>query len=152
MAGRRIWTQGPPEYKSSALTLGHAASNKNICLSCNATLLPSPRKGALRYEYLSYSVPVCRFRSSSSGLLLATDVAARGLDIPAVEHVIHYQVPKDPDVSSTPTTGVGWESDLCHNSWRFCSELLYFERLIVTKRPRHLNHKNCTREVSNWVS
>ena len=39
-----------------------------------------------------------RFKSSSSGLLLATDVAARGLDIPAVEHVIHYQVPKDPDV------------------------------------------------------
>ena len=41
----------------------------------------------------------CRFKSSSTGLLLATDVAARGLDIPAVEHVIHYQVPKDPDVS-----------------------------------------------------
>lgn len=39
-----------------------------------------------------------RFKSSSSGLLLATDVAARGLDIPAVEHVIHYQVPKDPDL------------------------------------------------------
>lgn len=39
-----------------------------------------------------------RFKSSSSGLLLATDVAARGLDIPAVEHVLHYQVPKDPDL------------------------------------------------------
>lgn len=39
-----------------------------------------------------------RFKSSTSGLLLATDVAARGLDIPAVEHVIHYQVPKDPDL------------------------------------------------------
>ncbi|XP_066030505.1 ATP-dependent RNA helicase DDX24 isoform X1 [Pocillopora verrucosa] len=39
-----------------------------------------------------------RFKQSASGLLLATDVAARGLDIPAVEHVIHYQVPKDPDL------------------------------------------------------
>ncbi|EDW02129.1 GH20064 [Drosophila grimshawi] len=35
-----------------------------------------------------------RFRDSSTGLLIATDVAARGLDIPNVEHVIHYQVPR----------------------------------------------------------
>jgi ERCC4-related helicase len=28
------------------------------------------------------------------GLLIATDVAARGLDIPDVQHVIHYQVPR----------------------------------------------------------
>ena len=34
-------------------------------------------------------------------------MAARGLDIPAVEHVIHYQVPKDPDVSSTPASRGG---------------------------------------------
>lgn len=33
-----------------------------------------------------------RFRDDSCGLLIATDVAARGLDIPNVEHVIHYQV------------------------------------------------------------
>ena len=35
-------------------------------------------------------------------------MAARGLDIPAVEHVIHYQVPKDPDVCSNLPVGVGW--------------------------------------------
>lgn len=35
-----------------------------------------------------------RFTQSSTGLLIATDVAARGLDIPNVEHVIHYQVPR----------------------------------------------------------
>lgn len=35
-----------------------------------------------------------RFKASALGLLVATDVAARGLDIPAVEHVIHYHVPK----------------------------------------------------------
>jgi ATP-dependent RNA helicase DDX24/MAK5 len=27
-------------------------------------------------------------------VLVATDVAARGLDIPAVDHVVHYQVPR----------------------------------------------------------
>lgn len=35
-----------------------------------------------------------RFTHSDTGLLVATDVAARGLDIPNVEHVIHYQVPR----------------------------------------------------------
>lgn len=35
-----------------------------------------------------------RFTASPTGLLIATDVAARGLDIPNVEHVIHYQVPR----------------------------------------------------------
>merc|ERR1719430_2046443 len=35
-----------------------------------------------------------RFTSSSSGLLIATDVAARGLDIPNIQHVVHYQVPR----------------------------------------------------------
>lgn len=35
-----------------------------------------------------------RFQKNSDGLLIATDVAARGLDIPNVEHVIHYQVPR----------------------------------------------------------
>ncbi len=35
-----------------------------------------------------------RFSASDRGLLIASDVAARGLDIPNVQHVIHYQVPK----------------------------------------------------------
>ena len=36
---------------------------------------------------------------NARGLLLATDVAARGLDIPDVQHVIHYQVPRTTEVS-----------------------------------------------------
>jgi ATP-dependent RNA helicase DDX24/MAK5 len=31
-------------------------------------------------------------------VLLATDIAARGLDIPAIDHVIHYQIPRSADV------------------------------------------------------
>lgn len=38
-----------------------------------------------------------RFASSKSGVLIATDVAARGLDIPAVEHVVHFQLPRTAD-------------------------------------------------------
>ncbi|KDN39330.1 P-loop containing nucleoside triphosphate hydrolase protein [Tilletiaria anomala UBC 951] len=32
-----------------------------------------------------------------SAVLLATDIAARGLDIPAVDHVVHYQIPRSAD-------------------------------------------------------
>ncbi|KAI0729831.1 P-loop containing nucleoside triphosphate hydrolase protein [Fomitopsis betulina] len=35
-----------------------------------------------------------RFKSTPRGVLLATDVAAHGLDVPAVDHVVHYQAPR----------------------------------------------------------
>lgn len=44
-----------------------------------------------------------RFRAFDSAgktkncVLLATDVAARGLDVPSVEHVVHYQLPRSAD-------------------------------------------------------
>jgi ATP-dependent RNA helicase DeaD len=38
-----------------------------------------------------------RFRSGKSDLLVATDVAARGLDVEHVSHVVNYDVPLDPD-------------------------------------------------------
>lgn len=38
-----------------------------------------------------------RFRDGQSEVMVATDVAARGLDIPEVSHVINYDVPGDPD-------------------------------------------------------
>ena len=38
------------------------------------------------------------FKGGRSPLLVATDVAARGLDISAVSHVINYDVPTSPDV------------------------------------------------------
>jgi ATP-dependent RNA helicase DeaD len=39
-----------------------------------------------------------RFRSRYVQLLVATDVAARGLDVDDLTHVINYQVPLEPDV------------------------------------------------------
>ena len=39
-----------------------------------------------------------RFATNEQGLLLASDVAARGLDIHKVQHVIHYHVPVNSDV------------------------------------------------------
>jgi ATP-dependent RNA helicase DeaD len=38
-----------------------------------------------------------KFRRQSIRLLVATDVAARGLDVEAISHIIHYNLPDDPD-------------------------------------------------------
>ncbi|KAJ6719329.1 ATP-DEPENDENT RNA HELICASE DDX24 [Salix purpurea] len=39
-----------------------------------------------------------RFRSNENAILVATDVAARGLDIPGVRTVVHYQLPHSAEV------------------------------------------------------
>jgi ATP-dependent RNA helicase DeaD len=48
-----------------------------------------------------------RFRAGDLDVLVATDVAARGLDIPHVTHVVNYDVPSNPDayVHRTGRTG-----------------------------------------------
>ena len=38
-----------------------------------------------------------RFVADPAGVLIATDVAARGLDVPGIASVIHYQIPASPD-------------------------------------------------------
>jgi len=37
-----------------------------------------------------------RFKRGSEDILVATDIAARGIDVPAVGHVINYDIPEDP--------------------------------------------------------
>ena len=44
---------------------------------------------------------MARLRNEVSDLLVATDVAARGLDIDQLTHVVNYDVPSDPDPTCT---------------------------------------------------
>lgn len=39
-----------------------------------------------------------RFKANEHGILIATDVAARGLDIPLIQHVVHYHLPRTADM------------------------------------------------------
>lgn len=36
---------------------------------------------------------LCKFRNGSSNVLVTTDLAARGLDIPNIRYIIHFQIP-----------------------------------------------------------
>lgn len=38
-----------------------------------------------------------KFRAGEIKVLVATDIAARGIDIPAISHVINYDIPMDPE-------------------------------------------------------
>lgn len=39
------------------------------------------------------------FKSAPVGILVATDVAARGLDIPKIQAVLHYDIARSPQVT-----------------------------------------------------
>ena len=42
------------------------------------------------------NIAMSRFRKGLDNVLVATDIAARGIDVPAVGHVINYDVPYEP--------------------------------------------------------
>lgn len=44
------------------------------------------------------NIVMSRFRSGSINLLIATDVAARGLDVEDIDAVVNYDIPYDPEV------------------------------------------------------
>jgi len=39
------------------------------------------------------------FKAAPVGILVATDVAARGLDIPKIQSVLHYDIARSPQVA-----------------------------------------------------
>jgi len=77
------------------------------------------------------------FRSGRARVLVATDVAARGIDIDAVTHVVNYDMPHDPEsyvhrIGRTGRAGASGKAlSLCDASER--SNLRAIERLIGRK-------------------
>ena len=56
------------------------------------------------------------FKNGNLDVLVATDVAARGLDISGVTHVYNYDIPQDPEsyVHRIGRTGSCWENRPIH--------------------------------------
>lgn len=56
----------------------------------------SPLEGSM--DSMGREATLSGFRRGSFSILVATNVAARGLDVEKISHVINYDVPEDPDV------------------------------------------------------
>lgn len=80
--------------KSATQKLAAQLNAKNIVAGAiNGDLLQKERDKVMR-----------AFKNGTSQILVATDIAARGLDIPALSYVIHYQLP-DKDEYYTHRSG-----------------------------------------------
>ena len=77
------------------------------------------------------------FRSGRLSLLVATDVAARGIDVDGISHVVNYELPENPDtyvhrIGRTGRAGArGMAISLCAAAER--DQLRAIERLLGTR-------------------
>src|SRR5688572_22621117 len=79
------------------------------------------------------------FSSGKARILVATDIAARGIDVPNISHVINYELPDDPEnyvhrIGRTARNGAtGFAITLCDGTER--GKLRDVERLIRRTLP-----------------
>lgn len=93
-----------------------------------------------------------QFKSKSPPVLVATDVAARGLDINGVDHVVNYDLPETPEtyVHRIGRTG---RAGAAGNAVSFCTsdevfQLRGIEKLTRRKIDIALDHPDLTSDVA----
>ncbi|KAL9619285.1 MAG: hypothetical protein Q9160_006050 [Pyrenula sp. 1 TL-2023] len=102
----------PPNHREAflhTLLLTSGNTTQSTIVFCNKTKIADLLERIfLRFEHsvtsLHSKMPqwqrnhnLAQFRASTSRILIATDVAARGLDIPIVNLVVNYDLPRNPD-------------------------------------------------------
>ena len=88
------------------------------------------------------------FRSGESSILVVTDVAARGIDIPILSNVINYDFPSEPKifvhrVGRTARAGQrGWAYSLVtvHDAPLFCELVAFLGRRVVMHGAKEVNY------------
>src|SRR5579859_980671 len=87
------------------------------------------------------------FRSGETSILVVTDVAARGIDIPILSNVINYDFPAEPKVfvhrvGRTARAGQrGWAYSLVtvNDAPYFCELVMFLGRRLVTNGAKEVN-------------
>ncbi len=94
-----------PDKSSTLFNLICTLGNRSTIIFCNQREIVEQTSQFLKdkgivnvfyhgaIEQRERDIALCKFRNGSSNILVTTDLAARGLDIPNIRYIIHYQLP-----------------------------------------------------------
>jgi ATP-independent RNA helicase DbpA len=94
-----------PDKSSTLFSLICTLGNRSTIIFCNQREIVEQTSQFLKdkgiinvfyhgaMEQQERDIALCKFRNGSSNVLVTTDLAARGLDIPNIRYIIHYQLP-----------------------------------------------------------
>jgi superfamily II DNA/RNA helicase len=104
LAIQQLWSEDM-DKKNTLFRLICAVGNRSTIIFCNQREFVEEVNDFLKdkgivsvfyhgaMEQQERDSALCKFRNGSSNVLVTTDLAARGLDIPNIRYIVHYQIP-----------------------------------------------------------
>lgn len=83
--------------RSSIIFCNHRETVEDVCkMLKDKGIMSVYYHGAM--EQRERDSALCKFRNGTSNILVTTDLAARGLDIPNIRYIVHYHLPQSEDI------------------------------------------------------